>query len=170
MPSMSSSAVTDLSIRIDLGEQSLRLLGGEGFELACYTVSTARNGPGELGGSECTPRGRHRIRARIGAGAPVGAVFVARRWTGEIYSPALAAAHPDRDWILTRILWLSGVEVGRNRLGTVDTMRRFIYIHGTPDEEPMGTPASHGCVRMRNHQVADLFDRVSVGTAVEIIA
>ena len=79
---------------------------------------------------------------------------------GQRYTPALGAAHPDRDWILTRILWLSGAEPGRNRLGSVDTMRRYIYIHGCPDEVDIATPGSHGCIRMRNDDVINLFDRV----------
>ncbi|GIX26518.1 MAG: L,D-transpeptidase [Burkholderiales bacterium] len=120
-------------------------------------------------GSFKTPRGRHRIRAKIGAGQPVNTVFVGRRPTGEIFTPELAAQHPDRDWILTRILWLSGCEPGFNRLGEVDSMRRYIYIHGAPDTVPMGVPASHGCIRMRNVDVMDLFDRVPVGTPVEIL-
>lgn len=131
-------------------------------------VSTARNGVGEQYGSEKTPRGRHYVRAKIGAGLPANAVLVSRRPTGEIYSPALRAAFPDRDWILTRILWLCGQEKGRNRLGTVDTMRRYIYIHGCPDEDPMGVPSSRGCIKMRNADLIALFDRVPVGTAVDI--
>lgn len=143
----------------------LQMPGGAVHE---YPVSTAAQGPGEIQGSGCTPRGAHLVRAKIGAGLPMGAVFQARRPTGEIYSAELRAAFPDRDWILTRILWLSGLEPGRNRLGEVDTMRRFIYIHGTPDSQPMGIPGSHGCIRMTNHDVAELFDRVAVGTRVEI--
>jgi lipoprotein-anchoring transpeptidase ErfK/SrfK len=119
-------------------------------------------------GSRQTPRGQHVIRAKIGAGAPPGAVFVGRRPTGEIWSPELAARFPARDWILSRILWLSGTEVGRNRLGNVDTMRRYIYIHGTPALEPMGVAASHGCIRMRNSDVIQLFDLVNVGTRILI--
>ncbi len=155
------------AIHVDLGRQRLRLLKG-GATLASYVVSTAANGPGERYGSECTPRGRHVVRARIGAGCPAGTVFVGRRPTGEIYSPALRAAGPERDWILTRILWLSGCEPGRNRLGKVDTMRRYIYIHGTPDDVALGVPGSHGCIRMANADVIELFDRVAVGTPVLI--
>ena len=109
------------------------------------------------------------VRARIGAGLPLNTVFVGRRPTGEIYTPSLGRAHPGRDWILTRILWLSGVEPGRNRLGKVDTMRRFIYIHGCPDEVALGVPGSHGCIRMGNREVAALFEQVSAGTAVRIL-
>ncbi|HHO69727.1 MAG TPA: L,D-transpeptidase, partial [Gammaproteobacteria bacterium] len=129
---------------------------------------TARNGAGEQEGSECTPRGRHRIRACIGAGCAPGTVFLGRRPTGEVYSEALAAREPGRDWILSRILWLCGEEPGRNRLGEVDSMRRFIYIHGCPDSEPVGEPRSHGCIRMTNRDVIDLFDRVAPGTPVLI--
>ncbi len=108
------------------------------------------------------------IRARIGAGQPENAVFVARRPSGEIYTPELAAAFPDRDWILTRILWLSGCEPEKNRLGCVDSMRRYIYIHGSPDSATMGTPGSRGCIRMRNADLLQLFDRVPPYTSVEI--
>jgi lipoprotein-anchoring transpeptidase ErfK/SrfK len=132
-------------------------------------VSTGAAGLGEQMGSYQTPRGRHRIRAKIGAGAPLGAVFVGRRWTGEIYSEQLAAAHPGRDWILTRILWLCGCEVGRNRLGTVDTQRRYIYIHGTPDSTELGVPGSKGCVRMRNADLLRLFDLTPAGTPVDMV-
>lgn len=133
-----------------------------------YSVSTAKNGAGETEGSACTPRGLHVIRAKIGAGQKDGAVFVGRRPTGEAYSSQLAARYPERDWILTRILWLCGQEPGRNRYGQVDTMRRYIYIHGCPDECPIGVPASHGCIRMRNADIIELFDLVSAGTQVFI--
>ena len=154
-------------IRISIPEQRLMVLEG-GEPVASYPVSTARNGPGERCGSGCTPRGWHRIRIKIGAGLPLNTVFVGRRPTGEIYGPELAAAHPDRDWILTRILWLSGCEAGFNRLGCVDTMRRYVYIHGCPDLAPVGVPESHGCIRMRNRDIMELFDRVPVYTPVEI--
>lgn len=131
-------------------------------------VSTALNGVGERNGSGCTPRGRHLVRARIGDGLPVGAVLRGRRWTGEIWNPELAARFPGRDWILTRILWLSGCERGHNRLGSVDTFRRYIYLHGTPDTEPMGVPLSHGCIRLRNTDLLDLFPLVPAGCAVQI--
>ena len=157
------------SIRISIAAQSLTLFDDAGTALLSYPVSTARNGPGERRGSNCTPRGRHIVRAKIGAGAPLNTVFVGRRPTGEIWSPTLAAAYPGRDWILTRILWLSGCERGVNRLGDVDTMRRYIYIHGSPDTVPMGVPGSIGCVRMRNAHIVELFDRVPAGTPVEIV-
>ena len=161
--------MTDRYLRISLTRQTLDVVDGD-TATHSYSVSTSALGPGERADSQCTPRGRHIVRARIGAGAPENAVFVGRRATGEIYDAALAAEYPGRDWILTRILWLSGTEPGRNRLGNVDSMRRFIYIHGTPDSEPMGVPRSHGCVRMRNADVIELFDMVDAGTPVEIIA
>ena len=157
----------DNYIHIKLSEQRLRLWEN-GVLTREYPVSTAINGPGEQSGSEKTPRGRHRIRAKIGAGCQSGTVFIARRPTGERYSPALAAGNPQRDWILTRILWLCGEEPGKNRLGDVDTMRRFIYIHGCPDSEAMGKPGSHGCIRMRDQDVIELFDRVAPGLPVLI--
>lgn len=156
-------------IVISIAQQTLSLFDSERHLLRRYVVSTASNGAGEQCGSYRTPRGRHVVRAKIGAGQPENAVFVARRPSGEIYSPELGAACPERDWILTRILWLSGCEPGRNRLGCVDTMRRYIYIHGCPDAAPMGVPASHGCIRMRNADIVELFDRVPVHTPVEII-
>ena len=159
-----------MQILIDIPSQTLSLLGADGACIRRYVVSTARNGAGEASGRFCTPRGRHIIRARIGAGAPIGAAFRGRRPTGEVWTPELAAANPGRDWILTRILWLSGTEPGFNRLGEVDSMRRYIYIHGTPDTEPMGVPLSIGCVRMRNRDVAELFELVPAGTAVDIRA
>jgi len=155
-------------IRIDIAAQTLDLLDDRGGLLKRYAVSTAAKGAGEQNGSFCTPRGRHVVRAKIGAGQPLNTVFVRRRPTGEIYTPELGAQHPQRDWILTRILWLSGCEPGYNRLGSVDTMRRYIYIHGSPDQVPMGSPGSHGCVRMRNEDIVELFDRIEAGTPVEI--
>lgn len=155
------------AIHIDLSRQELLLLNGSTV-LARYPVSTALHGPGEVHGSGCTPRGLHRVRAKVGAGCAPGTVFVGRRPTGEVYSEALAQQHPGRDWILTRILWLTGCEPGTNRGGAVDTLRRFIYLHGCPDGTPLGVPASHGCVRMANADVIDLFDRVAVGTLVHI--
>lgn len=131
-------------------------------------VSTALNGPGEHNGSGCTPSGLHQVRAKIGAGLPQGAVLRGRRWTGEVWTPDLHAQFPGRDWILSRILWLSGREPGRNRLGPVDTFRRYIYLHGTPDSEPMGVPLSHGCIRLRNADLVALFDRVPVHCPVQI--
>ncbi|MDO8329371.1 MAG: L,D-transpeptidase [Fluviicoccus sp.] len=158
-----------MELRISLADQRMELLNEEGEAVQAWSVSTAAKGAGELAGSYQTPRGRHLIRAKIGAGLPLNTVFRARRPTGEIYTPELALAHPGRDWILTRILWLSGLEPGHNRLANRDTMRRYIYIHGTPDTEPMGVPASHGCIRMRNADLADLFDRVPVYTTVLIV-
>lgn len=158
---------TPVWLRIDVAAQRLDLCEGERV-LRSFPVSTARNGVGESSGSERTPRGSHYVRARIGAGLPRAAVLKGRRPTGEVWSEALAAQYPARDWILSRILWLCGREPGRNRLGNVDSQRRYIYIHGTPDTEPMGVPLSHGCIRMRNDDVIELFDRVPAGTRVEI--
>ncbi|CAG0958822.1 putative L,D-transpeptidase YbiS [Methylophilaceae bacterium] len=158
-----------MRIEVSIAGQQLRLLNEHGEVEASYPVSTAINGPGEARNSCCTPRGRHIVRAKIGAGAPLNSVFVGRRPTGEIWTQALALQQPDRDWILTRILWLSGTEPGFNRLANVDSMQRYIYIHGTPDDQPMGVPHSHGCIRMRNRDVIALFDKVPVGTAVHIL-
>jgi lipoprotein-anchoring transpeptidase ErfK/SrfK len=156
-----------MKIRIDGARQELTLLDGERV-VKRYSVSTAKNGFGEKNGSFCTPRGKHIVRAKIGAGQPVNSVFVRRRPTGEIWSPELHERYPGRDWILTRILWLSGCEPGRNRLGDVDTMRRYIYIHGSHDLAEMGKPGSIGCVRMKSEDIVELFDLVPPYTPVEI--
>jgi lipoprotein-anchoring transpeptidase ErfK/SrfK len=152
-----------MKIVIDTARQELH------FGDRTYPVSTAKNGLGEKNGSFCTPRGRHIVRAKIGAGQPLYSVFVRRRPTGEIWTPELHQKHPGRDWMLTRLLWLSGREVGKNRLRDVDTMRRFIYLHGTHDFAEMGKPGSHGCIRMRNEDIVELFERVPPYTEVEIL-
>lgn len=159
-----------MKITIDIPNQTLELLDHNGKLLRSYLISTGANGLGEENGSYCTPRGKHVIRAKIGAGQPENAVFVQRRPTGEVYTPQLGAQYPGRDWILARILWLSGCESGYNRSGSCDTMRRYIYIHGTPDSTPLGKPGSRGCVRMRNAELVELFGLVQVGTEVEIRA
>jgi lipoprotein-anchoring transpeptidase ErfK/SrfK len=156
-------------ININIGKQVLDLLDDSGSIVKRYPISSAKNGVGEQNGSLCTPRGRHIVRAKVGAGHPANTVFVQRRPTGETFSSELAQRFPRRDWILSRILWLSGCEKGYNRLGEVDTMRRAIYIHGTPDSVEMGKPGSHGCIRMRNQDVIELFDLVPIRTLVEIV-
>lgn len=157
-----------MKIRVSVADQTLRLLNEVGAQICDYPISTALAGVGEVSGSFQTPRGQHIIRAKIGAGLPESTVFVRRRPTGEIWTPELGQQHPGRDWILTRILWLSGCLPGFNRLGCVDTMRRYIYIHGSPDIAEMGVPGSHGCIRMRNADIVDLFERVPCYTAVDI--
>jgi L,D-transpeptidase YbiS len=154
-------------IYISIAKQSLQLRRAGEVILEC-AVSSAKKGVGELNGSEQTPRGWHYIRAKIGAGQPLNSVFVGRRPTGEIYTPQLRTEHPQRDWILTRILWLCGLEPGFNRLGQTDTMRRFIYIHGCPDEDSFASPGSHGCIKLHNPDMLSLFDRVKAGTPVLI--
>ncbi len=156
-----------LSVVITPSTQELSLFKDNSL-LRKYSISTAKNGLGEIKDSYQTPRGWHIIRAKIGAGCPINAVFQSRRFNGELYTTELNAANPTRDWILTRILWLSGLEVGVNRLGNVDTMQRYIYIHGSPDERPMGKPTSRGCIRMRNQDIVEFFDLVVPGTKVLI--
>jgi lipoprotein-anchoring transpeptidase ErfK/SrfK len=155
------------SIRISIADQALEL-SEDGNAIRRYRVSTSKNGAGEKNGSFCTPRGRHIVRAKVGDGAPVNTVFVKRRPTGEIYDAELGGRFPGRDWMLTRLLWLSGCERGFNRLGDVDTMRRYIYIHGSPDSAVMGRPGSIGCIRMHNRDLLELFELVEAGTPVEI--
>ena len=155
-------------IDINIRSQHLDLIDDKGRLIKRYSISSAKNGVGEQNGSFCTPRGRHLIRAKIGAGQPFNTVFVERRPTGETYSPEMAKRYPGRDWILTRILWLSGLDRGYNRMGHVDTMRRAIYIHGSPDTADMGKPGSRGCIRMHNRDIVELFDLVPGRTAVNI--
>jgi len=155
------------TIYISIAEQRLALRQDANVLFEC-SISSAKNGVGEIQGSECTPRGWHYIRARIGQGCPVNTVFIARRPSGELYSQELRAQYPARDWILTRILWLCGLEPGFNRLGEVDTMRRYIYIHGCPDDDRLGQPGSHGCIKLRNQDVVSLFELVPAGTRVLI--
>ena len=159
--------MSERRIRVSLENQRMELFDSDKV-LKTYRVSTSKNGAGESADSFKTPRGRHVIRAKIGDGLPEGAVFRARRSTGEVYSDELAREDPDRDWVLTRILWLSGTEVGRNRLGSVDTMRRYIYIHGTPYSDRLGEAASLGCIRMSNSDVLELYKLVPLGSVVEI--
>lgn len=160
----------ELIRRIEVNVTAQRLYGFDVDDKTIFErpVATAKNGTGQMSGSECTPLGSHRIRAKIGAGVAENAVFVGRRATGEIFSEALAQAHPERDWILTRILWLCGNQTEFNRGGEVDTQRRYIYIHGAPDSHPMGVPSSHGCIKMRNNDIIALFDLVEIGTSVII--
>lgn len=157
-----------IRIQISIPRQRLCLME-KGRCTVEYPISTAKNGPGELIGSGGTPRGLHQIRLKIGAGAPLNTVFVGRRPTGELYTPDLAARYLQRDWILTRILWLGGLERGRNRFGERDTLRRYIYIHGCPDECPLGVPLSHGCIRMSNAAVIELFEQVAVGDRILVV-
>lgn len=167
MPDQPHSHDSVPGVVIDLERQTLDWFGANGDHQR-WPVSTALNGPGEADSSGCTPRGRHYVRALIGQGQPEGMVFVARRPTGETWTPELSRQQPQRDWILSRIIWLCGLEKGFNRGGDVDTFRRYIYIHGTPDTEPMGKPLSHGCIRMRNRDVINLFDSLEPGMPVTI--
>ncbi len=158
-----------MRIEILIPNQALRFYDDAGKISYECAISSAINGVGERRNSECTPRGWHIVRAKIGGDCPVNTIFMGRRPNGEIYTPAYRERYPERDWILTRILWLSGLEPGRNRLGDVDTMRRYIYIHGAPDEDPMGIPRSHGCIKVRNTDIVELYNRVPIGTRVNII-
>lgn len=155
------------SLHVSIAEQRLYAFSQQQLQQT-YRISTALNGPGELNGSGCTPRGRHYIRAKIGADLPAMAVLRGRRWTGEVWTPQLQQQYPERDWILSRILWLSGCELGRNRLGATDTFRRYIYLHGTADEHLLGQPYSHGCIRMRNQDIIELYPQLAQGCSVDI--
>lgn len=160
-----------MHIEVSIKKQTLTLFDANA-KLKHYSISTAKNGPGELMDSECTPRGAHVVSEKIGDGAEINSVFVGRVATGEVYEPSLRELHPERDWILTRILWLSGTEEGKNKGQKdgvcVDSHERYIYIHGSPDDVDMGAPGSRGCVRMRNNEMIELFDLIKEGTVVVI--
>jgi lipoprotein-anchoring transpeptidase ErfK/SrfK len=160
-----------MHIQISISDQTLSLFD-ENNRLKQYSISTAKNGVGEEKDSECTPRGKHIITEKIGEDCEQNSVFVGRIATGEIYEPALRELHPERDWILTRILWLSGMEEGKNKGQlkgmNLDSHDRYIYIHGSPDDVAMGLPGSRGCIRMRNTEVIELFDLIDVGIKVII--
>jgi len=156
-----------IRLEVDVATQKMSVYEDEKC-LRIYMISTAKKGVGELKGSEQTPRGLHIVRAKIGSGCLPNTVFVGRRPTGEIFNEAYRNKFPNRDWILTRIMWLSGLEINKNRLGAVDTMQRYVYIHGTPDDVVLGRPGSRGCIRMRNDQIIELFDQVPVGTPIII--
>jgi hypothetical protein len=152
-----SYSLAHADIWIDLAEQTLTLPKHN----KVYLISSGQNGIGEQENTGKTPRGWHKIALKFGQTAPQNAVFIARQETGEVYDEALAAEFPERDWILSRILWLSGLEDNFNQGEGCDTFKRYIYIHGTPDTEPMGIPMSHGCIRMRNQDVIELFDLIA---------
>ena len=156
-------------LEVSVGEQVMRGYDGDKQLVFEVQIATASNGIGQLNGSECTPLGEHRIRAKIGAGQIANTVFIGRRPSGEIYTEALALTYPNRDWILSRILWLCGNQLGFNRGGLVDTQRRYVYIHGAPDSHAMGVPSSHGCIKMRNRDIIQLFEQVTIGTIVNIL-
>ncbi len=162
---MATSTIDALYVSIE--QQRMTAYSGDRL-VSTHVISTAQAGPGEQKNSGCTPRGKLYIRAKIGQGLPLNAVLKGRRWTGEICTEQLYAENPHRDWILTRILWLSGCQLGHNRLGNVDTFQRYIYIHGTPELDRLGQPVSHGCIRMDNHELIELFNQVVAGTLVHI--
>ncbi len=157
-----SYSLDQAQIWIDLAQQQLYLPQYQ----RVYAISTGKNGIGEAENSGKTPRGWHRVEQMFGHDAAKNAVFVARQTTGEVYDQELAAQYPQRDWILSRILWLSGLEPEFNQGAGCDTFARYIYIHGTPDTEPMGVPMSHGCIRMRNDDVIELFQCIEAGALV----
>lgn len=152
-------------LEIDTDAQHLRVWQGR-LPGATYPVSTGIAGTGQEQGSGCTPLGWHYVRALIGDGMPAGTVFRGRRPTGEVCHEALRLAHPQRDWILTRILWLCGLETGHNRGGGVDSQRRYIYLHGTPPDQPMGEARSHGCIRLRDRDLLAVSTLAPPGTPV----
>jgi L,D-transpeptidase YbiS len=163
--------MTVFRLEVDIPQQKLFVFKNKNKKpIKEYLISTAKKGVGQVYGSEQTPQGLHVIRAKIGANYPANTVFIKRRATGELFVPEMREQFPERDWILTRIFWLCGLEVGKNRFGNVDSMKRRIYIHGSPDDVVMGVPGSRGCVRMRNADIIELFETIPAGTKVLIKA
>jgi lipoprotein-anchoring transpeptidase ErfK/SrfK len=154
-------------ILIDISQQTMTCYQ-KGQPLSVYTISSGKNGVGEIENSGCTPRGWHEIGNVIGLSQPENAVFIGREWTGELYSKDVAIQNPNRDWILTRILRLRGLEPGKNQGPGVDSYNRYIYIHGTPDDVILGVPGSHGCIRMSNKDVMILANWARPGFKVYI--
>ena len=162
------SSGTPVSIRVSVKEQKLYLFKGPKV-VKVYPVSTSQYGTGSIQGSNRTPLGHHRVARKIGAGVPLNTIFRERANTRRTIAPNPAKKPVSGDYITTRILWLEGLEPGKNRGAGVDSFERCIYIHGTPDEGLIGTPASHGCIRMKNKDVAELFNFVPYGTPVWIV-
>lgn len=156
------------SALIRIAEQQLSVFNEQQELVFQCRVNTARNGVGCVQDSGCTPFGKHYVRACIGEGLSAYAVLRGRRVTGEEWTPALMNAQPERDWILGRILWLCGSEPGINRGGSVDTFRRYIYIHGSPDWSADASPSSHGCVRVAPEDMLCVFDLLPYGSSVSI--
>mgnify|MGYP001378656138 CR=1 FL=1 len=159
---------TEQVVVIDASNQKLLLIE-KGQVTHRWVISTAEAGLGSRKGSNQTPLGAHRLAQKIGDGAPLGTVFKARQNTGRIAKILTApGARSGEDNVTTRIMWLDGLEPGLNKGDMVDSYQRFIYIHGTDEEGRLGAPASHGCIRMRNQDVIDLYDRVREDTLVFI--
>ena len=156
------------SVKVVVSEQALYLYKG-GEIVKTYPVSTSKYGTGNRLGSGKTPLGTHKVERKIGAEAPLYTIFRNRVNTKQLVAPNFSPRPSGKDFVTTRILWLRGLEPGVNKGGRIDSFRRCIYIHGTPDEGLIGSPASHGCIRMKNKDVAELFDAVPVGALVEIL-
>lgn len=153
---------------VTIGEQKLHYLI-DGKLMRSYPVSTSRYGIGSEAGSNRTPLGVHRVRRKIGADAPMGTIFKARQDTGRIAAIVDEPRPTDDDYVTTRILWLDGMEEGVNRGEGIDSFSRYIYLHGTHEEGLIGQPASHGCVRMYNRDVIELFDALPEDALVVIV-
>jgi len=150
-------------INIHISSQTLELIIDKRL-YKIYQISSAKNGLGEKENSYCTPRGRHRISKKIGDGLAENSVLVGREFTGEIFNESLFEQYPDRDWILTRILWLEGLEEHNN-----NSKDRYIYIHGTPDSTELGKTGSKGCIRVKNKDMVEIFNLSHEGDEVNII-
>ncbi|MFT3990935.1 MAG: L,D-transpeptidase [Luteolibacter sp.] len=159
LPSCGVKEDTRNKMIVSVSDQQM-LLVRDGKPVKSYKISTSKFGIGDRPGSNCTPLGRMQIAKKIGTNVTPGTVFKSRRPTSEVLQPNA----PGRDPIVSRIMWLTGCETHNH-----NTFRRFIYIHGTPEEYRLGTPASYGCIRMGTKDVVDLYDRVGTGADVFVI-
>lgn len=155
-------------IEVGVRNQQLALYDERGVPVRQYVISTASKGVGERVNSYQTPRGWHKVCERIGDGIEIDTIIYRRQVTPWKYTPQLHAEYPNKDWILTRILWLCGQEPGLNQGGEVDSYDRAIYLHGAGEHVAFGTPTSRGCVRMRGDDIIDLYDITANGIDVFI--
>ena len=156
-------------IEVDISEQRLYLIKNNLIK-ASYPISTSKYGEGSIENSFKTPLGKHSIKEMIGAEAEINTIFTSRINTKRYATIINQFEDTDNDYVTSRIIWLDGEEEGFNKGGNVDSFRRYIYIHGTHEEGLIGTKASHGCIRMFNYDVIELFNLVNIGTKVLIRA
>lgn len=152
---------------VNIQQQEIYVVRNDAIEKT-YRISSAKNGIGNSAGSGKTPLGVHRIAEKIGAGAKPNTIFLGRKDSGKTATILKDPIDSEDDYVTSRILWLEGLEPGINKGKGIDSKQRYIYIHGTPEEGLIGTPASHGCIRLYNKDVIELFDVVSAGTLVVI--
>jgi len=157
-----------LLVLVSVARQELYLVQNSKVT-STYRISTSKKGVGSTAGSDKTPPGIHRVKEKYGEGAKEGAIFKGRAYIGREAEIVTEPISVNTDDVTTRILWLEGLEPGKNKGEGIDSYKRYIYIHGTPEEGLIGTPASHGCIRMLNREVIEVFNKVPIGTLVVVL-